>query len=151
MSYQVVVFPVYLQIVPRKKIVDKMRCKKKLIYFRWSLKLSFFLIVAYVNLGTSLMADGRLAEAASALRAGSRADGVRVRDRREHDSARVSALVQLAALHSQRNHWHKALSAYKEALQILPETNAPIVGWTRHVSLKCFLVSNPNTKSNSAE
>lgn len=80
------------------------------------------------------MADGRLAEAASALRAGSRADGVRVRDRREHDAARVSALVQLAALHSQRNHWHKALSAYKEALQILPETNAPIVGWTRHVS-----------------
>lgn len=80
------------------------------------------------------MADGRLAEAASALRAGSRAEGVRVRDRREHDAARVSALVQLAALHSQRGHWHKALSAYKEALQILPDTNTPIVGWTRHVS-----------------
>lgn len=94
-----------------------------------------FVLVAYVNLGTSLMADGRLAEAASALRAGSRAEGVRVRDRREHDAARVSALVQLAALHSQRGHWHKALSAYKEALQILPDTNTPIVGWTRHVSI----------------
>lgn len=94
--------------------------------------LTFFL-VAFVNLGTSLMADGRLAEAASALRAGSRAEGVRVRDRREHDAARVSALVQLAALHSQRGHWHKALSAYKEALQILPDTNTPTVGWTRHV------------------
>lgn len=89
------------------------------------------------------MADGRLAEAASALRAGSRAEGVRVRDRREHDAARVSALVQLAALHSQRGHWHKALSAYKEALQILPDTNTPIVGWTRHVSS----TSHFNTRS----
>lgn len=80
------------------------------------------------------MADGRLAEAASALRAGSRAEGIRVRDRREHDAAKVSALVQLAALHSRRGHWHKVLSAYKEALQILPDSNAPIVGWTRHVS-----------------
>lgn len=80
------------------------------------------------------MADGRLAEAASALRAGARVEGPRVRDRREHDSARVSALVQLAALHSQRGHWHKALSAYKDALQILPDTNAPLVGWTKHVS-----------------
>ncbi|VVC89828.1 unnamed protein product, partial [Leptidea sinapis] len=88
--------------------------------------------MAYVNLGTSLMADGRLAEAVSALRAGARAEGIRVRDRREHDAARVSALVQLAALHSQRGHWHKALTSYKEALQILPATNAPIVGWTRH-------------------
>lgn len=80
------------------------------------------------------MADGRLAEAASALRAGARVEGPHVRDRREHDAARVSALVQLAALHSQRGHWHKALSAYKDALQILPDTNAPLVGWTKHVS-----------------
>lgn len=94
----------------------------------------FIHTVAYVNLGASLMADGRLAEAASALRAGARAEGVRVRDRREHDAARVSALVQLAALHSKRGHWHKALSAYKEALQILPDSGVPVVGWTRHVS-----------------
>lgn len=93
--------------------------------------------MAYVNLGASLMADGRLAEAASALRAGARAEGPRVRDRREHDAARVSALVQLAALHSQRGHWHKALSAYKDALQILPDTNAPLVGWTKHVRNPC--------------
>lgn len=99
-----------------------------------------YVVVAYVNLGTSLMADGRLAEAASALRAGSRAEGMRVRDRREHDAARVSALVQLAALHSQRSHWHKALSAYKEALQILPRANTPIVGWTRHVRMIYFWI-----------
>lgn len=90
--------------------------------------------MAYVNLGASLAADGRLAEAVSVLRAGTRVDGTRVRDRREHDSARVSALVQLAALHIQRHHWHKALAAYKEALQIIPEADAPILGWTRHVS-----------------
>ncbi|XP_013175392.1 PREDICTED: transmembrane and TPR repeat-containing protein CG31690-like [Papilio xuthus] len=90
------------------------------------------ILLAYVNLGTSLMADGRLSEAASALRTGARVEGLRVRDRREHDAARVSALVQLATLHSQRGHFHKALSAYKEALQILPDTNAPVVGWTRH-------------------
>lgn len=100
------------------------------------------LLVAYVNLGTSLMADGRLAEAASALRAGARAEGVRVRDRREHEAARVSALVQLASLHTQRGHWHKALSAYKDALQILPDTNAPIVGWTRHVcTIEIFILA----------
>lgn len=86
------------------------------------------------------MADGRLPEAASALRAGARADGVRVRDRREHDAARVSALVQLASLHSQRGHWHKALSAYKDALQILPDTNSPISGWTRHVCTNEILI-----------
>ncbi|XP_021182328.3 protein O-mannosyl-transferase TMTC2 [Helicoverpa armigera] len=110
----------------QRRYSDAIKSFERAIYFRPSMAL------AYVNLGTSLMADGRLAEAASALRAGSRAEGVRVRDRREHDAARVSALVQLAALHSQRGHWHKALSAYKEALQILPDTNTPIVGWTRH-------------------
>ncbi|XP_068632488.1 protein O-mannosyl-transferase Tmtc2 [Battus philenor] len=99
---------------------------ERAIYFRPSMAL------AYVNLGSSLMADGRLAEAASALRTGARVEGLRVRDRREHDAARVSALVQLATLHSQRGHWHKALSAYKDALQILPESNAAVVGWTRH-------------------
>jgi protein O-mannosyl-transferase len=90
--------------------------------------------VAYVNLGTSLVANGRLADAASALLAGSRANGERVRDRREHEAARVSALVQLAALYSQQRYWNKALLAYKEALQILPDSDAPVVGWTRHVS-----------------
>ncbi|XP_004929501.1 protein O-mannosyl-transferase TMTC2 [Bombyx mori] len=110
----------------QRRYGEAIKSFERAIYFRPSMAL------AYVNLGTSLMADGRLAEAASALRAGSRADGIRVRDRREHEAARVSALVQLAALHSQRGHWHKALSAYKDALQILPDSNTPIVGWTRH-------------------
>ncbi|CAH2991182.1 unnamed protein product [Chilo suppressalis] len=110
----------------QRRYGEAIKSFERAIYFRPTMAL------AYVNLGTSLMADGRLAEAASALRAGSRAEGVKVRDRREHESARVSALVQLAALHSRRGHWHKALSAYKEALQMLPETNVPIVGWTRH-------------------
>ncbi|XP_061729922.1 protein O-mannosyl-transferase TMTC2 [Cydia pomonella] len=110
----------------QRRYGEAIKSFEKAINFRPSMAL------AYVNLGASLMADGRLAEAASALRAGARANGVRVRDRREHDAARVSALVQLAALHSQRGHWHKALSAYKEALQILPTSNVPVVGWTRH-------------------
>ncbi|KAJ2950083.1 hypothetical protein O0L34_g11424 [Tuta absoluta] len=110
----------------QRRYGEAIKSFERAIYFRPSMAL------AYVNLGASLMADGRLAEAASALRAGSRAEGVRVRDRREHDAARVSALVQLAALHSQRGHWHKALTAYKDALQILPHSNAPLVGWTRH-------------------
>nr|XP_026501784.1 transmembrane and TPR repeat-containing protein CG4341-like [Vanessa tameamea]XP_026501786.1 transmembrane and TPR repeat-containing protein CG4341-like [Vanessa tameamea]XP_026501794.1 transmembrane and TPR repeat-containing protein CG4341-like [Vanessa tameamea] len=110
----------------QRRYGEAIKSFERAIYFRPSMAL------AYVNLGTSLMADGRLPEAASALRAGARADGVRVRDRREHEAARVSALVQLASLHTQRGHWHKALSAYKDALQILPDTNAPIVGWTRH-------------------
>ncbi|XP_030020608.2 protein O-mannosyl-transferase TMTC2 [Manduca sexta] len=110
----------------QRRYSEAIKSFERAIQFRPSMAL------AYVNLGTSLMADGRLSEAASALRAGSRAEGVHVRDRREHDAARVSALVQLAALHSQRGHWHKALSAYKEALQILPASNTPVVGWTRH-------------------
>ncbi|XP_041987805.1 protein O-mannosyl-transferase TMTC2 [Aricia agestis] len=110
----------------QRRYRDAIKSFERAIYFRPSMAL------AYVNLGTSLMADGRLAEAASALRAGAKADGIKVRDRREHDAARVSALVQLASLHSQRGHWHKALSAYKDALQILPDSNTPIVGWTRH-------------------
>ncbi|KOB69664.1 Uncharacterized protein OBRU01_16672, partial [Operophtera brumata] len=78
--------------------------------------------LAFVNLGTSLMADGRLAEAASALRAGSRADGVRVRDRREHDAARVSALNVLSMageIYVQLQQWplaeHSILAALAEA------------------------------------
>ncbi|KAL4716366.1 hypothetical protein ACJJTC_006728 [Scirpophaga incertulas] len=110
----------------QRRFGEAIKSFERAIYFRPSMAL------AYVNLGTSLMADGRLAEAASALRAGSRAEGAKVRDRREHDAAKVSALVQLAALHSQRGHWHKALSAYKEALQILPDSGATNTGWKRH-------------------
>ncbi|GBP83337.1 Transmembrane and TPR repeat-containing protein CG4341 [Eumeta japonica] len=99
---------------------------EKAIHFRPSMAL------AYVNLGASLVAAGRAAEAAGVLRAAARTTGD-VRDRRQHDSARVSALVQLAALHSRRAHWHKALAAYREALDIMPETGPPLSGWTRHV------------------
>lgn len=113
----------------QRRYEEAIKSLERAITFRPSMAL------AYVNLGASLIADGRTAEAASVLRAGAKVDGARVRNRREHDGARVSALIQLAALHVQRGHWHKALSAYREALDIIPEAGVPVVGWNRHTVL----------------
>lgn len=91
-----------------------------------------FVSVAYVNLGNSLIAAGRIEEAEMVLRAGATPQG-RVRDRRTHESARVSSLIQLASLYSQNGKLVHSLSAYKAALMLLPENQVVTVGWTRQV------------------
>ncbi|XP_074037770.1 protein O-mannosyl-transferase Tmtc2 [Leptinotarsa decemlineata] len=92
---------------------------QRAIHFRPSLAL------AYVNLGTALIAAGRCQEAVSVLRQGSRLDGVGLKDRKEHDSAKVSALLQLGALYSDQGRLQRALAAYREAAHSLPEHYPP--------------------------
>lgn len=83
--------------------------------------------VAYVNMGTALIAAGRCEEAAAILRKASQLDGVGVKDRREHENAKVSALLQLGALYSDQGRLQKALSVYREAATNLPEHYPPQV------------------------
>lgn len=86
-----------------------------------------FVTVAYVNLGAALVAAGRCQEAVSILRQGSRLDGTGLKDRRTHETAKVSALLQLGALYSDQGRLQRALAAYREALHTMPKYYPPQV------------------------
>lgn len=92
-----------------------------------ALKLNIFVAVAYVNLGTALIASGRCEEAITILRQASKLDGTGVKDRREHENAKVSALLQLGALYSDQGRLHNALAVYREAAANLPKNYPPQV------------------------
>lgn len=85
------------------------------------MSVAFFLVpVAYVNLGNALIAAGRCKEAVTVLLRGSRLDGTGLRDRREHETARISALMQLGALYSDQGMLKSALAVYRQAATSLP-------------------------------
>uniref|UniRef100_A0A182PDC6 TPR_REGION domain-containing protein n=1 Tax=Anopheles epiroticus TaxID=199890 RepID=A0A182PDC6_9DIPT len=86
--------------------------------------------VAYLNLGTSLIALGRCQEAASVLREGTKLDGAGLRDRAAHENARISALLQLGNLYADQGKLQRALAVYREALHTLPERYPPQVSTT---------------------
>ncbi|CAH1970435.1 unnamed protein product [Acanthoscelides obtectus] len=77
--------------------------------------------VAYVNLGAALVASGRCQEAAAILRRATRLDGAEVRDRREHEAARIAALLRLGSLYAEQGRLQRALAAYREAADSLPD------------------------------
>lgn len=83
--------------------------------------------MAYLNLGTSLVALGRCHEAASVLRDGAKLDGTGLRDRTAHDNARISSLLQLGGLYVDQGKLQRALAVYKEALHTLPSNYPPQV------------------------
>lgn len=83
--------------------------------------------MAYVNLGNALREAGRCEEAVKIFRLGSQLDGTGVRDRREHENAKISALLQLGALYSDQGRLDKALDVYKEAAHNLPKHYPPQV------------------------
>jgi protein O-mannosyl-transferase len=91
--------------------------------------------VAYLNLGTSLIALGRCHEAASVLRDGSTLDGTGLRDRTSHESARISSLLQLGGLYADQGKIQRAIAVYKEALHTLPNNYPPQVG--QKVAFSC--------------
>lgn len=92
---------------------------QKAIHFRPTLAL------AYVNLGAALIAAGRCQEAASILQQGSKLDGTGLKDRREHETAKISALLQLGSLYSDQGRLQRALAAYREAVHSLPNHYPP--------------------------
>lgn len=81
--------------------------------------------MAYLNLGTSLIALGRCHEATTILHKAAALDGVGLRDRNAHDTARVTAMLQLGGLFAQQGKLHRAVAIYREALHKLPATYAP--------------------------
>ncbi|KAF5292541.1 hypothetical protein FQR65_LT01687 [Abscondita terminalis] len=103
----------------KHRLEEAIHSYQRAIHFRPSLAL------AYVNLGAALIAAGRCQEAVSILRQGSRLDGTGLRDRREHESARVSALLQLGGLYSDQGRLQRALAAYREAAHSLPKHYPP--------------------------
>ncbi|KAF7280421.1 hypothetical protein GWI33_006064 [Rhynchophorus ferrugineus] len=103
----------------KHELDEAIQSYKRAINFRPSLAL------AYVNLGTALIAAGRCQEAITVLRQGSKLDGSGLRDRREHDTAKISALLQLGALYSDQGRLQRALAAYREAAHNLPEHYPP--------------------------
>lgn len=78
-------------------------------------------------MGTSLIALGRCQEAATVLRDGSKLDGIGLRDRTEHDTARVATLLQLGGLFAEQGKLQRALAVYREALHKLPSSYPPQV------------------------
>uniref|UniRef100_A0A182MJ86 Uncharacterized protein n=1 Tax=Anopheles culicifacies TaxID=139723 RepID=A0A182MJ86_9DIPT len=94
-------------------------------YLEYYCPLYVFSPVAYLNLGTSLIALGRCQEAASVLREGTKLDGSGLRDRAAHENARISALLQLGNLYADQGKLQRALAVYREALHTLPERYPP--------------------------
>lgn len=59
------------------------------------------------------------------LHEGAQLEGAGLRDRSAHDTARVSALLQLGDLYAQQGKLQRAVAVYRQALHILPATYAP--------------------------
>lgn len=97
--------------------------------------------MAYLNLGTSLIALGRCHEAASVLRDGTKLDGTGLRDRTAHENARISSLLQLGGLYAEQGKHQRALAVYREALHTLPKNYPPQVN-----VLSIFLIYICTTK-----
>lgn len=114
----------------------------KVSFEGWNLKTFFFsyFSVAYLNLGTSLIALGRCHEAASVLRDGTKLDGTGLRDRTAHENARISSLLQLGGLYADQGKLQRALAVYREALHTLPQNYPP------QVSAKTFFLLRFNLK-----
>ncbi|XP_072385462.1 protein O-mannosyl-transferase Tmtc2 isoform X2 [Diabrotica undecimpunctata] len=103
----------------KNKLDEAILSYQRAIHFRPSLAL------AYVNLGAALIASGRCQEATAVLRQGSKLDGTGLKDRKEHESAKVSALLQLGALYSDQGRLQRALATYREAAHSLPDHYPP--------------------------
>lgn len=99
-----------------------MMTKQSFLYF-----VLILLSVAYLNLGTSLIALGKCQEAAQVLYEGSRLDGEGLRDRVAHENAKMASLLQLGSLYNDQGKLQRALATYREALHNLPEQYPPQV------------------------
>lgn len=105
-----------------------------------SIFLHLFITVAYLNLGTSLIALGRCHEAASVLRDGSTLDGTGLRDRTSHESARISSLLQLGGLYADQGKLQRAIAVYKEALHTLPNNYPPQVSFKMSIFTRSVIL-----------
>lgn len=100
-------------------------------------------------MGTSLIALGRCNEAVKILREGTKLDGHGLRDRKAHENARMSMLVQLGGLYAEQGKLQRALSVYREALHTLPKNYPPqVIIFIRafepfSTAIKCFFVHTP--------
>lgn len=106
--------------------------------------------VAYLNMGTSLIALGRCHEAASILRQGSKLDGNGLRDRTAHNNARISMLLQLGSLYVDQGKLQRALAVYRETLHSLPKNYPPQVSPSMQInSMLAMWARNQFSKSSN--
>lgn len=86
--------------------------------------------VAHLNLGQLLASNGRCEEAEAILRKCSQLDGTGLKDQQTHENTRMSALIHLGRLLSDRGQFQRAVEVYKEAVEKKPEHYQPQVIFT---------------------
>lgn len=92
----------------------------------------FFVSVAYLNLGQLLASLGRCEEAAAIFRQCSQLDSTGLKDQRQHEVTRTSALVHLGRLLADQGHYRRAVAVYLQAVDSMPAFYQPQV--------RCFLL-----------
>ncbi|CAH0561446.1 unnamed protein product [Brassicogethes aeneus] len=98
-----------------KRLDEAILSFQRAIHFRSTLAL------AYINLASVLVEAKRSEEAVNILNQVAMLDGTGLKDRRQHDSAKVSALIQLGDLYTEQGRLHRALEIYTEAATSIPD------------------------------
>lgn len=83
--------------------------------------------MAHLNLGQLLASRGRCEEAAAILRRCSQLDSTGLKDPKQHETTRISALLHLGRLFADQGRYHKAVSVYLEAVNAMPHFYQPQV------------------------
>lgn len=87
----------------------------------------YWLSVAYLNLGQLLASLGRCEEAAAIFRQCSRLDSTGLKDPKQHEATRTSALVHLGRLLADQGRYHRAIAVYLQAVDSMPGFYQPQV------------------------
>ncbi|RZF36725.1 hypothetical protein LSTR_LSTR005038 [Laodelphax striatellus] len=96
-----------------------------IVSYQMAIKFRPSLALAHLNLGQLLASRGRCEEAEAVLRRCSQLDGAGLKDQRTHYNTRISALVHLGRMLSDRGHHSRAVDVYREAVHSMPEHYQP--------------------------
>lgn len=83
--------------------------------------------MAHLNLGQLLASKGRCEEAEAILKRCSDLDGAGLKDPRTHETTKISALLHLGRLYTERGKYNEAVSVYKKGVRLKPADNQPQV------------------------
>ncbi|EEB13476.1 hypothetical protein Phum_PHUM241810 [Pediculus humanus corporis] len=81
--------------------------------------------VAYLNLGQLLATQGKCEEAIVILRRCSQLDGTGLKDQKQHETTKITALLHLGRLFADQGRYNKAVSVYMEAVKAMPHFYQP--------------------------
>ncbi|KAK6640635.1 hypothetical protein RUM44_012331 [Polyplax serrata] len=81
--------------------------------------------IAHLNLGQLLASQGRCEEAIVVLRRCSQLDGTGLKDQKQHETTKITALLHLGRLFAEQGRYHKAVSVYMDAVKAMPHFYQP--------------------------